>query len=80
MLAFPSLMTAVSLRAPPGAQGRYQGLHALAFSVGMTLGPLLGARISAAHGWGALWLCAAGLALGVAALLGALPEQRETAA
>ena len=34
MLVFPSLMTLMSLRAPAGSQGRYQGLHSLAYSVG----------------------------------------------
>lgn len=75
MLAFPSLMTAVSLRAPPGEQGRYQGLHALAFSLGMTAGPTLGARLSQARGFATLWLTVGALALVVAVLLAVLPEK-----
>ncbi len=75
MLAFPSLMTAVSLRAPPGSQGRYQGLHAVAFSLGMTIGPALGAWLSETRGFSSLWLAVAAVAFVVALLLAALPER-----
>jgi predicted MFS family arabinose efflux permease len=80
MLAFPSVMTAMSLRAPPGAQGRYLGLHSLAFSLGMTAGPALGARLVDARGFPALWLAVAAVALAAAAILGALPPSSNRAA
>ena len=72
MLAFPTLSTMVSLRAPAQSQGKYQGLYSLTFSFGIVAGPVLGARCSEAAGWGALWLITGAVGLAVAAALGAL--------
>ena len=67
MLVLPTLTTMISLRAPQGAQGKYQGLFSLAFSVGNVFGPLIGMGIYDRLGAPALWFSVAGLSAAVAA-------------
>lgn len=75
MLAFPSLMTAVSLRAPEGGQGRYQGVQGLAFSLGMTVGPAVGGKLTALAGFDVLWAAVAVVAMAAAGLLAAVSRR-----
>jgi predicted MFS family arabinose efflux permease len=63
MLIMPTLITTISLRAPSGYQGKYQGLFSLAFSCGYILGPAAGTKIYESLGGTALWLSVAGLAV-----------------
>lgn len=63
MLIMPTLITTISLRAPSGYQGKYQGLFSLAFSCGYILGPAAGTKIYESFGGTALWLSVAGLAV-----------------
>jgi MFS family permease len=62
MLIMPTLVTMISLRAPEGGQGQYQGLFGLAFGIGSIIGPAAGTRIYERSGGTALWTSAAGLA------------------
>jgi MFS family permease len=66
MLTLPLLTALVSLRASPGAQGRYQGLFTMSYSLGSTLGPVGGTWVLSTMGGRALWSCAAGTAAAVA--------------
>ena len=61
MLLMPTLVTLISLRAPEGGQGQYQGLFGLAWGIGSIVGPSLGTRIYDTAGGTAVWLSAAGL-------------------
>lgn len=63
MLIMPTLITTISLLAPSGYQGKYQGLFSLAFSCGYILGPAAGTKIYESLGGTALWLSVAGLAV-----------------
>jgi predicted MFS family arabinose efflux permease len=67
MLTLPTLTTMISLRAPEGSQGKYQGLYSLAFSVGNVFGPFIGLGVYDRFGAPALWFGVAGLAAVVAA-------------
>jgi MFS family permease len=67
MLMMPTLVTMISLRAPDGAQGQYQGAFGVAFGVGSVLGPALGTRLYEAFGGSVLWPAAGGLCLVLAA-------------
>jgi predicted MFS family arabinose efflux permease len=69
MLTLPLLTTLVSLRAPAGAQGRYQGMFAMAYSLGIVFGPSVGPRLYAAHGGIVLWSFVTVLGLVAASLL-----------
>lgn len=73
ILAIPTLATLTSYRAPAHQHGRVLGLHSLAFSCGITLGPMAGSRLLTAGGWMAgavgLWSAVALVALAAAALL-----------
>ncbi|HEY3383458.1 MAG TPA: MFS transporter [Vicinamibacterales bacterium] len=69
MLTMPALTTLVSFRAPAGAQGRYQGLFSMSFSVGIVAGPALGTRLYVLGGGTALWTSVGGLAVAITALL-----------
>ena len=62
MLIMPTLVTLVSLRAPEGGQGQYQGLFGLAFGIGYILGPAVGTRIYENAGATMLWISVAGFA------------------
>ena len=66
MLVLPTLTTMISLRAPEGGQGKYQGLFSLAFSVGNVLGPAVGMAAYDRLGAPVLWFGVAGLAAAVA--------------
>jgi len=66
MLIMPTLVTMISLRAPEGAQGQYQGAFGLAFGIGYILGPALGTHLYEASGGTVLWLAAAGLCSAIA--------------
>lgn len=66
MLIMPTLVTLISLRAPEGGQGQYQGLFGLAFGIGYIIGPAVGTRIYENYGGTALWISAAGLAAALA--------------
>jgi MFS family permease len=67
MLMMPTLVTMISLRAPSGAQGQYQGAFGLAFGIGSVLGPALGTRLYETFGGSVLWPAAGGLCLVLAA-------------
>jgi predicted MFS family arabinose efflux permease len=56
MLYMPTQLTMVSLLAPPGRQGTYQGLNSLAFGLGIVVGPALGLQVLQAGGPQVLWL------------------------
>jgi predicted MFS family arabinose efflux permease len=56
MLTLPVMMALVSLRAPTGAQGRYQGLYTMSYSLGITVGPAAGTWVFTTSGGTALWL------------------------
>jgi predicted MFS family arabinose efflux permease len=79
MLIMPTLVTMISLRAPEGGQGRYQGLFGLAFALGAIVGPAAGTRIYEKSGGMVLWLCAAGLAAALALGFMILDRSRRTA-
>jgi MFS family permease len=66
MLLMPTLVTMISLRAPEGGQGQYQGLFGLAWGIGSIVGPSVGTRIYDTAGGAAVWVCAAGLSALVA--------------
>jgi len=66
MLLMPTLVTMISLRAPEGAQGQYQGLFGLAWGIGSVAGPALGTRVYERAGGTTVWLGAAGLSLVIA--------------
>jgi MFS family permease len=66
MLLMPTLVTLISLRAPEGGQGQYQGLFGLAWGIGSIIGPSLGTRIYETAGGTAVWLSAAALSALVA--------------
>jgi MFS family permease len=62
MLIMPTLVTLISLRAPEGGQGQYQGLFGLAFGIGYIVGPAIGTRIYENAGGTMLWISVAGFA------------------
>jgi MFS family permease len=64
MLTLPLLTTLVSLRASAAAQGRYQGLFTMSYSLGTTVGPVCGTWLYATAGGHVLWSavgCAGGI-------------------
>ncbi len=69
MLTLPFLTTLVSLRAPSSEQGRFQGLFAMAYSMGVVVGPSVGPRLFASYGGGVLWTFVTALGLLAAVLL-----------
>jgi MFS family permease len=68
MVFFPLASAHVADTAPPGRQGRYQGLFGLTWSGGITLAPVLGTALYALS-TPALWLTCAALGVVAAVLL-----------
>ena len=75
MLTLPLLTTLASLRASEVAQGRYQGLFAMSYGVGITIGPALGTWAYTDFGGLVLWIAVGCLATGVAAAMLALSRK-----
>ena len=72
MLTLPVLTTLVSLRAPEGGQGRYQGLFSMSYSLGVIVGPAIGTRLYTHGGGTALWGAVAATAIVVSLAMLAL--------
>ena len=68
MLTLPLLTTLTSLRASSAAQGKYQGLFTMSYSMGVTVGPALGTWVYTAFGGRTLWMAVG--AVGTAAAAG----------
>jgi len=75
MLTLPLLTTLTSLRASAGAQGRYQGLFTMSYSLGVTAGPALGTWIYTAFGGRTLWMSVGAIATLAAAGMLALSRK-----
>jgi MFS family permease len=67
MLTLPMLTTLVSLRAPDGSQGKYQGLFTMGHSLGAMIGPACGTWVFTAMGGRALWTAVGIVAAAVSA-------------
>jgi MFS family permease len=66
ILYFPVVSALVASLAPPGLQGRYQGLFSMSFGIGMTLAPLTGPILMEHFGAPVLWRSCFGVGLLVA--------------
>ena len=75
-LVFVGAATIVTDLAPEGRRGEAISLYSLGLWGGLALGPLLGELVLADDRYDAVWLVAAGCALGAAACGLALPETR----
>jgi MFS family permease len=78
MLTLPTLATLTSFRAPTHQIGRVMGLHSLAFSIGIILGPIQGSRILQARGGLALWSSVAIIAVVVALMMLTVSGRKRT--
>lgn len=60
--------------APPGRRGEYLGLFGAAGSLAMAIGPIAGVTLAGRHGFGALFLVSAAIALAAVLLAAAVTE------
>jgi MFS family permease len=67
MLGLPTASAVIAEMAPEDLRGRYQGALALAFSIGMTVAPILSGFVIEHAGMNALWFAC--LAMGIATAL-----------
>lgn len=75
MLTLPLLTTLASLRASAASQGRYQGLFAMSYSLGVTIGPAVGTWAYTAFGGRVLWLAVGCVASAVSVFMLALSSK-----
>src|SRR5262249_29397705 len=75
MIFFPTATAYVAELAPEGRTGEYMGGFAATFSLGLIVGPWLGAALLDRAGGPATWLTVLGIGLSAAALMAFAPQR-----